>query len=36
VRTVPTLLIFNHGSLQGQIVGRTTAQEAREKLERLK
>ncbi len=36
VRAVPTLLIFNLGSLQDQIVGRATEQEVREKLERLK
>ena len=34
VRSVPTLLIFNRGGLQEQIVGRTTAQEVRERLER--
>ena len=36
VRTVPTLLIFNQGGLQDQIVGRTTEQAVRERLERLK
>jgi thioredoxin 1 len=36
VRAVPTLLIFNQGSLQGQIVGRTTEQTVRSKLELLK
>jgi thioredoxin 1 len=36
VRAVPTLLIFNQGGLQDQIVGRTTEQVVREKLERLK
>ena len=36
VRSVPTLLIFNQGGLQDQIVGRTTEQAVREKLERLK
>jgi thioredoxin 1 len=35
VRTVPTLLIFNQGALQDQIVGRTTEQAVRERLERL-
>jgi len=33
---VPTLLIFNQGSLQDQVVGRATEQEVREKLERFK
>ena len=36
VRTVPTLLIFNEGGLQDQIVGRTTEHAVRERLERLK
>jgi thioredoxin 1 len=36
VRSVPTLLIFNQGGLQDQIIGRTTEQAVREKLERLK
>ena len=36
VRAVPTLLIFNQGDLQDQIVGRTTEQILRERLERLK
>ncbi len=36
VRVVPTLLIFDRGSLQDQVVGRATEQEVREKLERLK
>ena len=36
VRSVPTLLIFNQGGLQDQIVGRTTQQAVRERLERLK
>jgi thioredoxin 1 len=36
VRSVPTLLIFNQGGLQDQIVGRTTEQDVRERLERLK
>jgi thioredoxin 1 len=36
VRAVPTLLIFNQGGLQDQIVGRTTEQAVRERLERLK
>ena len=35
VRAVPTLLIFNQGTLQDQIVGRTTAQAVRERLDRL-
>jgi hypothetical protein len=30
------LLIFNQGGLQDQIVGRTTEQAVRERLERLK
>jgi len=33
VRTVPTLLIFDRGSLQDQIVGCTTELDVREKLE---
>ena len=36
VRAVPTLLIFNQGGLQDQIVGQTTEQAVRERLERLK
>jgi len=36
VRAVPTLLIFNQGGLQDQIVGRTTEQTVRARLERLK
>lgn len=36
VRAVPTVLIFNRGGLQDHIVGRTTTQELREKLNRLK
>ena len=36
VRAVPTLLIFNQGGLQDQIIGRTTEQEVREKLEQFK
>jgi thioredoxin 1 len=36
VRAVPTLLIFNQGGLQDQIVGRTTEQAVRERLERLR
>ena len=36
VRAVPTLLIFNQGGLQDQIVGRTTEQTVRERLERIK
>jgi thioredoxin 1 len=35
VRAVPTLLIFKKGALRDQIVGRTTEQTVREKLERL-
>ena len=35
VRAVPTLLIFNQGGLQDQIVGRTTEQAVRERLECL-
>jgi len=33
VQALPTLLIFNHGSLQDQLVGRTTEEELRNKLE---
>ncbi len=36
VQAVPTLLIFNQGGLHDQIIGRTTEQELREKLERIK
>jgi thioredoxin-like negative regulator of GroEL len=36
VRAVPTLLIFNQGGLQDQIVGRTTEQAVRATLERLR
>ena len=36
VRCVPTTLIFNQGGLKDQIIGRTTENEVREKLERLK
>ena len=36
VRSVPTLLIFNQGGLLDQIVGRTTEQTVREKLEPLR
>ena len=35
VRAVPTLLIFNQGGVQDQIVGRTTEQAVRERLEHL-
>jgi len=35
VRAVPTCLIFNDGSLQDQIVGRTTEREVRRKLGRI-
>ena len=35
VRSVPTLLIFNQGGLQDQIVGRTTELAVRERLDRL-
>ena len=35
VRAVPTLLIFNQGGLQDQIVGQTTEQAVRERLECL-
>jgi thioredoxin 1 len=35
VYAVPTLLIFDQGNLQDQIIGRTTEQEVREKLERI-
>jgi thioredoxin 1 len=33
VRSVPTLLIFNQGGVRDQIVGRTTEQTVRERLE---
>ena len=36
VRAVPTLLIFDRGGLQDQIVERTTEQTVREKLARLR
>jgi thioredoxin 1 len=36
VRSVPTLLIFHQGGLQDLIVGRTTEQVVRERLDRLK
>jgi thioredoxin 1 len=36
VRAVPTVLIFNRGGLQDQIVGRTTAEAVRERLSLLK
>jgi thioredoxin 1 len=36
VRSVPTLLIFNQGGVQDQIVGQTTGQAVRERLERLR
>jgi len=36
VRSVPTLLIFNQGGVQDQIVGHTTGQAVRERLERLR
>jgi thioredoxin 1 len=36
VRAVPTLLIFNQGGVQDQIIGHTTGQAVRERLERLK
>jgi len=36
VQAVPTLFIFKRGSLQDQIIGRTTEQEVRKKLERFK
>jgi thioredoxin 1 len=36
VRAVPTLLIFDRGSLQDQVVGSATEQEVRERLERFK
>lgn len=36
VWAVPTVLIFNLGSLQDQIVGRTTEAQLREKLERYR
>jgi thioredoxin 1 len=35
VRAVPTLLLFNQGTVQDQIVGRTTTQAVRESLMRL-
>jgi thioredoxin 1 len=35
VRAVPTLLLFNQGALQAQIVGRTTEQAVRERLAKL-
>jgi thioredoxin 1 len=35
VRAVPTLLLFNQGTLQDKIIGRTTEQTVRESLERL-
>jgi thioredoxin 1 len=35
VRAVPTLLLFNQGTVQDQIVGRTTAQAVRESLMRM-
>ena len=35
VRAVPTLLLFNRGTVQDQILGRTTAQAVRESLLRL-
>lgn len=35
IRAVPTLLLFNQGAVQDQIVGRTTAQAVRESLMRL-
>jgi thioredoxin 1 len=35
VRAVPTLLLFNQGTLQDKIVGRTTEQTVRESLDRL-
>jgi thioredoxin 1 len=36
VRSVPTLILFNQGGVQDQIVGRTTEQAVRAKLERLR
>lgn len=36
VRCVPTVLIFNQGGLRDEIVGRTTEEEVREKLQRFK
>jgi thioredoxin 1 len=36
VRAVPTLLIFKQGGVQDQIVGQTTEQAVRAKLERLR
>jgi thioredoxin 1 len=35
VRAVPTLLLFNQGALQAKIVGQTTEQAVRERLEKL-
>jgi len=35
VRAVPTLLLFNQGTVQNQIVGQTTVQAVRESLMRL-
>ncbi len=35
VRAVPTLLLFNQGALQDQIVGRTTEQALGDRLEKL-
>jgi thioredoxin 1 len=36
VRAVPTLLIFNQGGMQDQIVGRTTEHAVRQRLERFR
>jgi thioredoxin 1 len=36
VRAVPTVLIFNLGSLQDQMVGRVTEAQVREKLDRFR
>lgn len=36
VRAVPTLLLFNQGGLKDQIIGRTTEQTLRSKLESLR
>jgi len=36
VRSVPTLLLFNQGGVQDQIVGQTTEQAVRAKLELLR
>lgn len=36
VRAVPTLLVFDRGSLKDRVVGRATEEKVREKLERLK